>query len=379
MVPNLVLAQRVIDKMAAASKRYVQDETGEAMIGLIIPGENTNGVPTLYVLDTIAPDESAVRGDFVFEQGDELQAELIYWYHQNWEAQREKRRTQGETSALQRKWDVPLKHLGDWHRQPGHMIAPSGGDLMTARHMLADPERGLDFLLAPIVTLDHPNTITGGEGQVNFLTVPDDADSFIRIDFWYIDRKSGIFMPITPIIYPNDQLPRLVEAPWHLIHDDRFRTEMAQLRGESLFASVINWDVDGDLPLEVCIACARAGWDKMLVIATPWNYPAGAPAAYQIPFVRLGDDEVFYDLFSRVWAQREKVADPPGWQWTADRYLVDYIRALQTALGLKAADPVPAAITSAAPTPTAVDPAPADQPPRAVGIDDPPASPEPPG
>ena len=84
-VPNLVLAQRVIDKMAAAASRYIQDETGEAMIGLIDPGTHTNGVPTLYVLDTIAPDESdVVREYYSFEQGDDLQFEIFTWYLESW-------------------------------------------------------------------------------------------------------------------------------------------------------------------------------------------------------------------------------------------------------------------------------------------------------
>ena len=69
-VPNLVIAQRVVDKMAAAAKHFLQDETGEAMVGLIVKGTHT-GVDTLYVLDTIAPDETAVVREWAtFQQGD---------------------------------------------------------------------------------------------------------------------------------------------------------------------------------------------------------------------------------------------------------------------------------------------------------------------
>ena len=35
-VPNLVIAQRVVDKMSAAASHYLQDETGEAMIGILL-------------------------------------------------------------------------------------------------------------------------------------------------------------------------------------------------------------------------------------------------------------------------------------------------------------------------------------------------------
>jgi len=69
--PNHVVSQRVIDKMAAAASRYIADETGEALIGLLAPGLHTNGIPTIYVLETIAPDESAVREWATFQQGDE--------------------------------------------------------------------------------------------------------------------------------------------------------------------------------------------------------------------------------------------------------------------------------------------------------------------
>ncbi|MEP7291420.1 MAG: hypothetical protein ABI835_06530, partial [Chloroflexota bacterium] len=60
-VPNLVVARRVIDKMTAAARYSIEDETGEAMVGLVVPGTYTNGIPTLYVLDTISPDDSAIR------------------------------------------------------------------------------------------------------------------------------------------------------------------------------------------------------------------------------------------------------------------------------------------------------------------------------
>ena len=58
-IPNLVVSQRVIDRMIAASRRFIADETGEALVGLVVPGRNTNGVPTLYVLETISPVESS--------------------------------------------------------------------------------------------------------------------------------------------------------------------------------------------------------------------------------------------------------------------------------------------------------------------------------
>ena len=36
-VPNLVLAQHVLNKMATAANHYVEDETGEALVGVVVP------------------------------------------------------------------------------------------------------------------------------------------------------------------------------------------------------------------------------------------------------------------------------------------------------------------------------------------------------
>ena len=156
-VPNLVIARRVLHKMTRAAQAFIEDETGEAMVGLVVPGERTKGIETLYVLDTISPDESAVRQFHTFQQGDEQQDEIIWWLQENWRVYRERRRN-SYGQALSAKWDVPLRYLGDWHKQPGYMIAPSGGDQRTALDWLDDEENGMNFLLAPIVTLGHPST-----------------------------------------------------------------------------------------------------------------------------------------------------------------------------------------------------------------------------
>ena len=69
---------------------------------------------------------------------------------------------------LKEEWKVPLKHLGDWHKQPGFMIQPSGGDLATALRFMEDEENQFEFLLVPIVTLGHPS-VTSEEGRTGQL------------------------------------------------------------------------------------------------------------------------------------------------------------------------------------------------------------------
>lgn len=334
IVPNLVISQRVIDKMATAASHYMEDETGEAMIGIIDPGKYTNGVPTIYVLDTISPDESAVRHMHTFQQGDERQDEIIWWLQENWHARRDFLR-ETAPGLEQAKWDVPLRYLGDWHKQPGFMIAPSGGDLMTALNWLDDDDNEMEALLVPIVTIGHPATTASSEATVNYLTVPDGDGEFMRVDWWYIHKEVGMFQPINPVIYPADKLPELTRYPWHLINPDRAETEMAQLQGDGLFVSLLLWNADQKLPLEICFMMARQGASKILIIGTHWDYPDRAPFARVAPFRQMQTDDDIYDVFEGLWKESEPVTDPPGWKWTEDTYLVDYVHALETHLGMR--------------------------------------------
>ncbi len=333
-LPNLVIAQRVIDKMKAAADRFLADETGEAMVGLVAASAHAT---TIYVLDTIAPtDANTVREWATFQQGDELQQEIFWWMVENWRVYREMRRdSQGK--PLLAKWDLPLRHIGDWHKQPGFMIQPSQGDLMTARRMLEDQESELEFLLAPIVTLGHPS-----DGELpsydNFLTVPQGDDTVMRVDFWFLDRHSRDFMPISPAIYPDVQLPGLPEPPWHLSDETRFTYEYQLLQENLSFVSApVLWNVDVYPPLQVCFLCKREGTGKVLIVNTPWNYPAGAPSLHIAPDGDLNLEGDIYEVFEDLWEDSKPVADPSGWSWSDGRHLIDYVFAVEESLGLKPA------------------------------------------
>ena len=341
IVPNLVVAQRVLDKILVAANQYIEDETGEAMAGLVVSGEDTTGVPTVYILDTIAPDDSAIRHLHTFQQGDSWQDEMFTWLYLNWENQRPTRKPGGlfdRRPERADKWDAPLVHVGDWHKQPGNMIAPSGGDLMTALDILSDRERQLDFLLAPIVTLDHPATVGSSEDvRVNFVTLPQPQEEglSLRVDFWYIDRQSRMFLPIHPAIYPDHKLPKLAPRPWRLVDEDRYNVEMAQLQGDGLFTASLPFNMDGKPPLEDCLMIVRQGASKVLLIGTHWDYPNRAPMAFSAPFMSMGENEVIYDVFMRMWARAEPVKPPADWEWTPERYLIDYVHMLEDTLGIE--------------------------------------------
>lgn len=325
-VPNLVIAQRVIDKMQAAAQTHMEDETGEAMVGIFTQGLGSAG--TLYVLDTISPDDSAVRQFHTFQQGDERQDEIIWWLQENWHAARAKR---GLLAKAFDKWDVPLRYIGDWHKQPGYMIAPSGGDLMTALGWIDDPDNAMDFLLAPIVTLGHEAVVEASGPGSNFLMMPRD-DAAMRVDFWFIDSQVRMFAAIAPTVYPDDQLPALAPYPWHLIDEHRFEAESQRLKDDQLLVSITLWDTGSAPPLDVCFLVGRAGASKLLIISTTHDYPHHAPRARIAPFVAMGADDDMYTVFAAAWRASQPLNVP--FTWTPESWLLDFIHAAEKAAGI---------------------------------------------
>lgn len=314
-VPNLVIAQRVLDRMAAAARTHIEDETGEALVGLRVEG--LTGVPTLYVLDTIAPDDTAVRMFHTFQQGDERQDELIWWLQENW---RGARATLAPAFA---RFNVPLIYLGDWHKQPGAMIAPSDGDLHTALAWLDDPSNHTDWMLAPIVTFIEPShAVTPPPGSA-YLTLRTDQGLALRVDFWFIDSRRRLFVPIAPAAYPNDQLPALAPYPWHLLDASRFDAEIRRIEQAGYFVSVTLWPAEADRPLAVCLMAARVGSDVLVLLVTPHDFPAQPPTVRTAPLVPMGTEEDLYAVFAQAWATSTVVPCP----WNPDEGLIGLIRA----------------------------------------------------
>lgn len=356
-VPNLVIAERVLDKMQAAAHASIQDETGEAMIGLIVPGTLTNGVPTVYIIDTISPDETAVRQYHTFQQGDERQDELIWWLQENWQTTRERR--QGLFGIGTGKWDVPLRYLGDWHKQPGYMIQPSGGDLLTALDWLDDPDNGMDFLIAPIVTLEHPFTVDLAGVTTNYLMMPQGDGTAVRVDWWYIDRNTRLFQPISPTVYPDDQLPTTAPYPWHLSDSARADAELKALTDDGLFHSITLWNADNTPPLEVCLLMARVGAAKLIIVVTPHDFPQQPPSARVAPFIHMNSGDDMYRVFTSAWKASTPLDVP--FTWTPSSRLIDYVHAVEDAAGIQRpaakATPAPAEVADAdPPAPPADDP-----------------------
>ncbi len=315
LLPNLIVAQRVLERMAAAAHAWQADETGEALVGLVEPGVNTNGVPGICLLDTIAPDESALRMASTFQQGDPHQDDVLWWLQESWRLRRQR-------GDLPPQRDVPLRYLGDWHKQPDGMTRPSRADLRTARQWLGDRENGMDFLLAPIVTR-HSHAAGVAPNRIHI-------DGHTCVDFWYLHRLQRDFRSIVPAVYQDAQLPRLAQLAWHLQDPLRLEQEWTRLQ-ESGFAlsSLVLLDVLDHSALDVCFMLGRAGADQLFLVATPPDYPARPPQLRLAPFTALDEDTQLHERFTQLWGAAAPLAAPADWPWHVERSLADLVEQLE--------------------------------------------------
>ncbi len=332
IVPNLVLSERAVKKMLSAASQYLADETGEAMLGFIVENDTPEGLPTIYVLDTISPDETAIRRSHTFQQGDALQDEIIWWLQENWHFHRERYRG---SAVLPDRFDAPLRYLGDWHKQPGSMIQPSHGDLMTALSWLDDDDLGMDYLLVPIVTVGYAQIIGESDLAVNYITVPMDNGTDMRVDWWYIHRDVRVFQPVHPQIVAEGALPQMMKYAWHVVLPDRLTSETLAMADDGLLVRTLFYECDGEVPLEFCFFAIRQGARSFLLFVTQHDYPHSQPSAYSAPFTSDLDLMDPVATFQKLWAVAEPIADPPGWEWSSDKYLIDYVVAIEVALGLR--------------------------------------------
>ncbi|MBN2472142.1 MAG: hypothetical protein JXN59_15575 [Anaerolineae bacterium] len=328
--PRVILAERVIRKMARGASIYRDEETAEALVGLIVPAED--GPPDFYVLDTIAPAQDAIeRAGYMVEQGDDLQDAIMYWLAINWKRFREAR-SHSYGSALAAKWDAPLRYLGDWHKQPGDMFWPSGGDLETARAIVQDEANDMPELIAPIVTLASPwDSETGPAGDDFDLYATQDDGLPIRVNIWYLNRDLREFIAARPDVMADDLLPAMPPLAWHLTDHERFQQEYDLLAADGLAVSVVEWDADERPPLEVCFMVGRMGGSRVLILITGVNYPVAMPGVRVAPMLKVQEDE---DLFERLWAESTPfdAAGLKDFTWQENCTLLDLVHAVEAAL-----------------------------------------------
>jgi hypothetical protein len=353
-LPRATFAQRMIDKIVANALIY-ETETGESLIGFALR-QDGRPEPDLYVLDTIAPDSSAVRTSAYFEQGDDLQGDIFNWFYDNWETMRARMRTINSDGALP-KWDAPLCYLGDWHKHPGTLVQPSWGDTSTAREHINDRRAGTPQLLVVLATLweqayfetdseideaeddlleddETPEEFKpeGGEGQP--ILVPVDSRWLVRIDVWYMSRTIRRFTRLTPLVVPNADLPELPPLSWHLAQPERLRSEVESLSQAGYAVSLEQYDTDRVPPLEICLSLARRGSQYVIIAITEPDYPAHMPRIRLTPMSALRDLPETANLFDRLWNASQPLAQSayPLWSWTENHRLIDLVREVEAHL-----------------------------------------------
>jgi hypothetical protein len=338
IVPNLVISQRMVDRVVKAAQSFIADETGETMVGLVVDTDEPESMPTLYVLDTISPDDSTIRRSHMFETGDEMQQDIFFWLLENWNAYQSIGRDM-TGNKIREEWKADLKHLGDWHKQPGFMIQPSGGDLMTALRIMDDEENEFDFLLVPIVTLGHASVTSEEGATVNYFTIPQNDGTSLRMDWWYIHRDVRVFQPISPKIVPYGELPTLTPYPWHILNRSLLDEEIGLLQEDNKWltaTSAIFWETDGDLPLEICFIVGTANSSDVFLIATDWNYPETQPRVRITDFGGVDPTQYIADVFAALWEKSKPAPDTPDFKWDADEsYIVDYLAVVEKAMGIR--------------------------------------------
>ncbi|NJL93783.1 MAG: hypothetical protein HC915_08630 [Anaerolineae bacterium] len=314
------ISARVIDRIKVGALLYPDSETGEALVG-VMQENGTRQAPQIYVLETIAP-RSAAREWAMFEQGDDWQASIFNWLHENWELYRNlRRRSHSQSSAAL--WDLPLRHLGDWHKQPGGMVAPSLGDLRTARQFLR--EIGQAFLLAPIVTYAAE---AAGEPIAENTLVFEDVKPAVRIDFWGLWRRERRFVPLKPLPALRYALPSLPDTVWWLDHSERLDLEIAALEKAGLHVlDIVQYTADGMPPLETCFVIHRPGSQHMILSVTPHTYPKKAPAWRLAPPLR---PQTGQDALTALYAGSQPVPGEVVAGWTGDAHaLIDGVRMIE--------------------------------------------------
>jgi hypothetical protein len=314
--PRLTIAERVIRKMANGAQYYPETETGEALVGLAVPVEG-RAEPDIYVLDTVAPDLSAVREGAYFELGDAWQADRFWWLKDGWERQREQRRD-SYGGAVAAKWDVPLSHIGDWHKHPSGLRVPSGGDEETVRALLAE---GAPRFLVVIATLtdERPSTEVREDATYHYW-------SGVRLTFSYMSHQNPAFMPLIPEVAEDRALPSLPRLPWHLRNTARFEAErrLIEARGFS-----VRWGDDREIveppPHDVFLLVSAPDWPEQMLFVTAPDYPLSPPHAFTLPAGSEPSEE-------GAWADWLRDAKQPledKEDWDRGRYLVEWLMELE--------------------------------------------------
>jgi hypothetical protein len=294
--PLIVVPKRVLQAIVTESQRHTATETGESLLGIVIPprSQNYGEEPTFIILGTI-PTGKATRAAAHFFLGGAFQVKVLTWLSQSWDVLRERSRPLpmyktyqwGNTipdSFIPKRFDLPLIPLGDWHKHPGGLTYPSEGDRRTAVRTLIDDTRKTSYLIAPISTVPY-NRIEGFDWQEDLVS-HERLDSPVNISFSYMSRQRILqgkknFIKVRPHVVPDEIIPQLPALPWDLSDPERYAMEMHLLHDYGCTIDACYERTNSGSPLSVCFDISRSNsihpWDHTVRIETSPLYPTVVP------------------------------------------------------------------------------------------------------
>ena len=71
------------------------------------------------------------------------------------------------------------------------------------------------------------------------------------------------------------------------------------------------------------------------MFVTQHDYPHNAPKAFHAPFIGGLDLMDPVATFQQLWEVATPIDNPPDWEWSNDKYLIDYVIAIEVDMGLR--------------------------------------------
>lgn len=340
VIDKIYIRKSVLDAMILGAWEYPNLETGEALVGVVPPyqedeigAERASNEQAVYILGTIAPNESTIREWGTVQMGDEDQFDRFLWLAENWY----------EDHLQNERWgQLSLQHLGDWHKQPSRMTVPSRGDYQSAKEILRDVHWRLPFILQPIVTLPNEvNQLYDREKHDDFLMHTDDRGRQGRVDFWYLSKSLRRYEKPTNVEVvseeANEVLPELAQIPWNLSDQQRMDFEEFSLENDRRNFEALYFNTDGIPPLEYCLVVELSDGINHVLVATQFDFPMRPPVAWYIEMRPEQEAEGLLERVRDAWPSREPIGPAPGWRWSSDTSISTYIGMIEMQLDVKPA------------------------------------------
>jgi hypothetical protein len=164
------------------------------------------------------------------------------------------------------------------------------------------------------------------------LVIPANEATAIRLDGWYISLNTKRFIGVDLQIVPDDTLPTLPIIGWHLDKTNRIRKEIQALWREGYFGRLELYDLVDTPPIEICLIVDKPQSKNVFIVITKADYPASAPTVRAVPTADV--DPAAPDFFMTLWNKAMPLPQDvyPAWEWTADRLIVDLIKAIEAKL-----------------------------------------------